>query len=85
MAGLGKMSYWQFSLYNIIGACLWVGLLVPAGRMFGNLPIVKEYFSLVILAIIAISLLPIVVEVWKEIRRRRLSDRAPCRRASKPC
>lgn len=70
VAGLGKMSYWQFSLYNVIGACLWVGLLVPAGRLFGNLPVVKENFSWVILAIIAISVLPIVVEVVRQYRKK---------------
>lgn len=70
VAGMGKMRYWEFSLYNVIGACLWVGLLVPAGRLFGNMPLVKEYFSLVILAIILISVLPLAVEVWRQRRRK---------------
>jgi membrane-associated protein len=70
VAGVGAMSYPKFITYNIVGAVLWVGLFVPMGYFFGNMPTVKENFSLVILAIIAISVMPIAVEA---IRGRRSS------------
>lgn len=66
VAGLGSMKYAEFAIYNITGGCLWVGLFVTAGRLFGNLPIVKRYFTLVIAAIIIISVLPIVYEIWRQ-------------------
>jgi membrane-associated protein len=68
VAGVGAMSYPKFITYNVVGALLWVGLFVPLGYYFGNMPTVKENFSLVILAIIALSVLPIAVEA---IRARR--------------
>lgn len=65
VAGIGKMSYPQFALYNITGAVLWVGLLVTAGRVFGGIPWVRTHFESVILAIIVISVLPAVIEFLK--------------------
>ena len=65
VAGVGAMSYPRFITYNIVGAVLWVGLFVPAGYFFGNMPTVKENFSLVILAIIALSVMPIAIEAIK--------------------
>jgi membrane-associated protein len=62
VAGIGKMSYMKFALYNVVGGVLWVGLLVYAGYYFGAIPIIKENFSLVVIAIIFISLLPGVIE-----------------------
>lgn len=70
VAGVGAMSYGKFITYNVVGAVLWVGLFVPAGYYFGNMPTVKENFSLVILAIIAISLMPIAVEAIRARRSR---------------
>ena len=70
VAGVGAMSYPRFIVYNITGAVLWVGLFVPLGYFFGNMPTVKENFSLVILAIIAISVLPIAVEAIRARRSR---------------
>jgi membrane-associated protein len=70
VAGVGAMSYPRFISYNVVGAVLWVGLFVPMGYFFGNMPTVKENFSLVILAIIAISLMPIVVEAIRARRSR---------------
>jgi membrane-associated protein len=70
VAGVGAMTYPRFILYNVTGALLWVGLFVPLGYFFGNMPTVKENFSLVILAIIAISVMPIAVEAIRARRRR---------------
>jgi membrane-associated protein len=70
VAGVGAMSYPKFITYNIVGAVLWVGLFVPLGYLFGNMPTVKENFSLVILAIIAISVMPIAVEAIRARRSR---------------
>jgi membrane-associated protein len=70
VAGVGAMSYPKFVIYNVVGAVLWVGLFVPAGYFFGNMPTVKENFSLVILAIIALSILPIAIEAIKARRSR---------------
>ena len=65
VAGVGAMGYRRFTLYNVIGATLWVSLFVGAGYFFGNLPQVKHNFSLVILGIIVISMLPIAWEMVK--------------------
>lgn len=73
VAGIGEMSYRRFFSFNVVGALLWVPGLVYAGYFFGNLPIVKQNFSLVILAIIGLSVLPMVVEFvrhWREKSRR---------------
>lgn len=58
IAGIGQMNLAKFSAYNFVSALLWVGSLTLAGYYFGNLPYVKEHFSLVIYGIIALSLLP---------------------------
>ena len=71
VAGMGVMTYSRFMFFNLIGAVLWVGLLIPAGYFFGSIPVVKANFELVILGIIAISVLPIVIEGW---RARRSAD-----------
>jgi membrane-associated protein len=62
VAGIGKMSYWRFISYNVFGGIAWVAICVFSGYYFGNLEIVKNNFSLVILAILVISVLPMVVE-----------------------
>jgi membrane-associated protein len=59
VAGAGSMSYPQFAFYNVTGGLLWVGLCVGAGYAFGNVPIVKANFELVVVAIVFISVLPI--------------------------
>jgi membrane-associated protein len=65
LAGVGKMNAVQFLTYNVVGAVLWVGLLVYAGFLFGELPFVKKNFSMVVLAIIFVSILPALIEVVK--------------------
>jgi membrane-associated protein len=75
VAGLGKMTYLEFAIYNVTGGVMWVSLFVIGGRLFGNLPIVKKYFSLVIVAIIVISVLPIVYEIWRQWRETKKNNR----------
>ena len=65
VAGIGSMSYGYFISYNVVGGILWTSLFLGAGFFFGNLAFVKENFSLVIIAIILISLLPPVIEYIK--------------------
>ncbi len=66
VAGVGSMTYGKFASYNIIGGILWVTVCVFAGYVFGNLPIVKENFTLVILGIIFVSILPGIIEYWRQ-------------------
>jgi membrane-associated protein len=65
VAGVGQMSYRQFIGYNVIGGVLWVSICVFAGYFFGNLPFVKKNFSVVVIVIVLISLLPAVIEYLK--------------------
>lgn len=62
VAGIGKMTYTRFTLYNLLGSIAWVTIFIVGGYYFGNLPVVKRNFTIVIFAIIIISVLPIVVE-----------------------
>jgi len=62
VAGAAEMRSHSFVLFNLVGAVGWVGLCLGAGLLFGNVPIVKENFSLVTIGIVAVSLLPMVVE-----------------------
>jgi membrane-associated protein len=63
VAGIGAMSLSSFSFYNVISGLLWIGSLLGAGYCFGSLPVIKNNFSMVIYAIIAISMLPAVMAV----------------------
>lgn len=69
VAGVGTMSYPRFLAYNVIGGVVWVGIFVWAGYFFGNLPVVRDNFSIVILVIIGISVLPVIVGILRERRR----------------
>lgn len=68
VAGLGAMTYSKFIVFNVVGAVLWVGLCVGAGYFFGSMDIVKNNFTLVVLGIIFVSMLPGVIEY---VRHRR--------------
>ena len=68
VAGIGSMQYAQFALYNVVGAVVWTGLFVGAGFFFGNLPAVQHNFTLVVLAIVAVSVLPVLWEVYQARR-----------------
>ena len=69
VAGIGRMNYPRFLLFNVIGGIVWVSLFVLAGFLFGNLPFVQANFSLVVLGIIIISVLPASVEYLKHRRQ----------------
>ncbi len=71
VAGIGVMSYGKFISYNVIGGMAWVAAFILGGYFFGNLPVVKKNFSLVILAIIIISVLPGIIEFFKDRARSR--------------
>ncbi|AFQ44044.1 DedA family protein [Desulfosporosinus meridiei] len=69
VAGLGKMSFLRYSIYNIIGGVSWVLLFMFAGYFFGNIPTVKDNFTYVIFAIIFVSLLPTIIPYLRSKRR----------------
>jgi membrane-associated protein len=77
VAGAGAMRYSAFALYNVAGALLWVAVCVGAGYAFGNVPIVKENFTLVALGIVAVSLIPVLVEWLKHRKKGSGVDRCP--------
>jgi membrane-associated protein len=66
VAGVGKMTYWRFASYNIVGGLLWIAVCLGAGYLFGNIPVVQKNFTLVLLAIIFISILPGLIEYLRQ-------------------
>jgi len=68
VAGIGKMRYFKFQAYNIFSSILWSGAFITTGYFFGNLPVVKENFSMFILGIIIVSVIP---SIWKAISIKR--------------
>jgi membrane-associated protein len=82
VAGIGSMTYWRFITYNVVGGILWVGICVFAGFFFGNIEIVQRNFSLVVIAIIFISVLPVIIEFIRHRMSRAKAaapDNAPIR------
>jgi membrane-associated protein len=80
VAGIARMTYWRFLIYNVVGGILWVLLFVLGGYFFGNLSVVKENFSLVLLGIILVSLIPPLIEFL----RVKASSGDPKRHAGRP-
>lgn len=74
VAGIGRMSYARFLAYNVTGGVLWIFSFLFLGYFFGNLPVVKRNFTLVIIAIIILSILPSVIEVIKHRNKKYQSD-----------
>jgi len=72
LAGVAGMSYRRFLSYNLIGGFLWIGLLVYAGYLFGNIRWVKDNLSLIVVGIVLVSLIPAMTTFLKEHRRRKL-------------
>jgi membrane-associated protein len=70
VAGVGAMSYGRFIVYNVVGGVAWVLIFTLGGYFFGNLPFVQDNFTIVVLAIILISVMPAVIEVVKSRIRR---------------
>jgi membrane-associated protein len=77
LAGVAGMSYRRFLSFNLTGACLWIALLVYAGFLFGNIPWVKENLSLIVIAIVVVSLMPAATTFVRERRARRAAHAAP--------
>jgi membrane-associated protein len=71
VAGIGKMTYRRFFMFNVVGAVVWVVSLVTAGYLFANLPFVKKQFHLVIFGIIFLSILPAIIEIGRELVKSR--------------
>ncbi len=65
VAGVGRMKYFSFLAYNVLGAALWTTIFVLGGYFFGNLPLVQKNFTILILLIVAVSVLPGLVGYWR--------------------
>ena len=74
VAGIGKMSYRRFAVYNVLGGVAWVTICLVAGYLFGNVPFVNDHFELVLVAIILISVMPMVAEYVAARRRRMVQE-----------
>jgi len=70
VAGAGAMTYGTFAFYNVVGALLWIGVCMGAGFAFGNIPVVKDNFTLITLGIVFVSVLPMLVEIGRALLRR---------------
>ena len=76
VAGVARMGYRRFALYNIAGGIGWVTLMSLAGYWLGNIPFIKSHFEQVVIAIVAISLLPVAIAAYRAWRARRKADDA---------
>ena len=85
VAGIGKMTYRQFVLYNLVGGLAWVAICLGAGHVFGRMEWVEKHFEMVIIAIVVISVLPMVVEYFLARRRQMAEKQAgACAFAAEP-
>jgi membrane-associated protein len=83
VAGAGSMTYSTFAFYNVLGGALWVVICVGAGYLFGAIPVVKDNFELVVVGIVAVSVMPMVIEVirqWHGERQKASSTTAEVRK-----
>lgn len=71
VAGLGKMNYARFIMFSLVGAITWVCTCVGAGVLLGQVPFVKKHFELVVLAIIGVTVIPVGIEVYKNMRHKK--------------
>ncbi len=69
VAGIGSMSYGKFASYNVVGGMAWVTSFLFLGYFFGGLPVIKDNFTIVVFAIILLSILPPIIEVWQSKRK----------------
>jgi len=76
VAGVGEMTYKRFLMFCIVGNVLWVNLFSFGGYFFGNIPIVKKNFTLVIMLIIVISLLPTIIALFKQLMNKYKNKKA---------
>lgn len=71
VAGIGKMPYRHFAVYNILGAVIWVPLFLSLGYCFGNLPFMKNHFTFVVAGIIMFSFIPVLLEGYRAYKKRK--------------
>jgi len=69
VAGLGRMAYLRYVAFSALGAILWVGMCLGTGALFGNIPIVQKNFSVVVLGIVGVSVLPLLIGAWRSRRK----------------
>lgn len=74
VAGLGAMEYRKFVLYSVTGSILWVGVCVFAGYFFGQIPIVRDNFTVAILVIVAATVVPAALEIWRHKRKAKAAN-----------
>lgn len=72
VAGIGTMGYAKFATFNVVGGIAWVSSFLLLGYFFGGLPVIKDNFTYVIFLIIILSVLPAVIQVWKEKRKSKI-------------
>jgi membrane-associated protein len=71
VAGAGKMNYGKFIFYNVVGGMMWVAVCTLSGYFFGNIWFIKDNFSIVIIGVMVISLIPVLAELWSNHRKNR--------------
>lgn len=75
VAGMSEMKYQQFIKYNVIGGILWISIFFGTGYFFGNIPFLKEHFSLIVLGVVVISFLPVLFTFVNQIKVKKTSSR----------
>ena len=80
IAGIGRMRYLKFLAYNVVGGILWVALFIFGGYYFGNIPIVKNNFSIVILIIIIASFMPMLIDIYRYYRNKNQIKNKPAKK-----